>query len=318
MRETLEHLGAGAVACAGESVWALPDDELLDCLDAAHRLKQSAAAVEAHLVRQIQVRGLAGDRRGLLRSLRLRLRVDPQAARKLVEVAEALDRYEHLDRAFSAGDVHTRQVIAIADALDELPTDLDTATTEAAQTTMVGWSRELTRAQLRRIGTRILEHVAPERADLHNEQALRREEQRARRRRGFTLSTPFNGLVRLSGHLSVEDAATVRAALDPLCTPRPDDPRTPAQQRADALVELCRQALNNADLPDTGGERPHISVTLHYETISKDLRNARLDTGEPLSAAAARRMACDAHLVPIVLDGPGQILDVGRPGSPLR
>src|SRR5207244_7966843 len=34
--------------------------------------------------------------------------------------------------------------------------------------------------------------------------------------------------------------------------------------------------------------------------------------GEPLSGAAARRLACDAQVIPLVLGGPGEILDVGR------
>jgi len=314
MQEALEELGAGAAKCAREPAWALPDAELAACLDAAHRLEQSAAAAKAHLVRQIDARGLAKtqDRRGIVSWLRARLKIDPQAARDLLEAANALDRYEHLDQAFSAGEIHTRQVLAVAEALDDLPADVGADIAERAQTTLVSWASELEPAKLRRIGTRILEHVAPERADQQDEEALRREEERARRRRAFTLSTPFEGSVRVSGYLPVEDAAIVRAALDPLCTPRPGDPRTPAQQRADALVDVCRLALNCGDLPDNGGERPQLAITVSYDAVSRELRRARLDSGESLSAAAARRVACDAQVLPIVLDGPGQVLDVGR------
>jgi hypothetical protein len=37
-----------------------------------------------------------------------------------------------------------------------------------------------------------------------------------------------------------------------------------------------------------------------------------LDTGEALSAAQVRRLACDAQVIPAVLGGDGQVLDVGR------
>ena len=37
-----------------------------------------------------------------------------------------------------------------------------------------------------------------------------------------------------------------------------------------------------------------------------------LDTGAAISAAEARRMACDAQIVPAVLGGPSQVLDLGR------
>jgi hypothetical protein len=33
---------------------------------------------------------------------------------------------------------------------------------------------------------------------------------------------------------------------------------------------------------------------------------------EPLSGAAARRLACDAEVIPVVLGGAGEVLDVGR------
>jgi hypothetical protein len=313
VREMLEDLGAGAVGCADAPVWALSDADLVGCLDAAHRLEQAAAALKAHLVRQIEVRGLAGsDRRGVARWLRARLRLDPQAARELVETAAALDRYPYLDRAYSAGDVHTRQVAAVAAALDDLPADAGAEIAEQAQTVLVDWAGELEPAKLRRIGARILEHVAPELADQHDEAALRRAEHRAHRRRTFTLAAPFDNMVRVSGYLPIEDAAVVRAALDPLCAPRPGDPRTPGQQRADALVDVCRLALACGRLPDNGGEPPQVAVTVAYDTLRHQLRQARLDTGETLSAATARRLACDAQILPIVLGGQSQILDVGR------
>jgi len=312
--ERLEELRAGAAECAGAPAWALSDDELVGGLDIVHSLEQATVAIKAHLVRQIDARNLAGTQshRGTVTWLRERLRINPQAASDLVEMAKALERYEHLDRALSAGDVHTHQAMAVADALDDLPADLETEIAERAQTTLVGWCRELEPAKLRRIGTRILEHVAPERVDQKDEEALRREEERARKRRAFTLSTPFEGMVRVSGDLPIEDAAIVRAALDPLCTPQPGDLRTPAQQRADALVDICRLALNCGDLPDNGGDRPQLAITVSYDAVNNELRRARLDTGESLSAAAARRVACDAQLLPIVLGGPGQVLDVGR------
>jgi hypothetical protein len=314
MRESLEELSGGAVKCADAAVWALSDDELAASLDAAHRLEQVAAAVKAHLVQQIAVRPLPGvrDRRSLVRWLRDRLRIDPQAARDLAEMAGALDRYPLLDRAFSAGEVHTRQVQAIAESLDDLPADAGAEVAASAEETLVGWAGRLTPASLRRSGSRILEHVDPERADADLEESLRREERRAQRRRAFTLSTPLEGSVRLTGYLSVEDAAVVRAALEPLCVPRPGDERTPAQQRADALVDVCRIALRTADLPENGGERPQLAITMEYDTLSGDLRRARLDTGEPITAEAARRIACDAQILPVMLGGQGQILDAGR------
>lgn len=314
MREVLERLGEEAAKCAGDPVWALSDDDLVSGLDAAHRLEAAAAAAKAHLVRQIEIRGIAAsqDHRGIAHWLRSRLRIDPQTARDLVQVAGAIDRYAGLDRAYSAGDVHTRQVWAIAEALDDLPADAGAEVVERAQSFLLDQAGQFEPAKLRRLGGRILEHVDPDRADADDEAALRQEEKRAHRRRAFTLAMPFEGSVRLTGYLSVEDAAVVRAALDPLCKPRTGDERTPAQKRADALVGVCRLAMNGGKLPENGGDRPQVVVTVSYDSISKELRHARLDTGETLSVKTARRMACDAKILPVLLGGAGQVLDVGR------
>ena len=90
------------------------------------------------------------------------------------------------------------------------------------------------------------------------------------------------------------------------------DDRTPGQRRADALVDICRLALNTGQLPDNGGDRPQVTITIPISNLRDDTGLATLDTGERITAAQARRMACDAHLLPIVLGAQGQVLDVGR------
>ncbi|MGC9668664.1 DUF222 domain-containing protein [Planosporangium sp. 12N6] len=88
--------------------------------------------------------------------------------------------------------------------------------------------------------------------------------------------------------------------------------RTPGQRRADALVEVCRLATACTALPDNGGDRPQVVVTIGYTALRDGVAAATLDDGSPLSPAAARRLACDAGILPAVLNGPGQILDLGR------
>ena len=90
------------------------------------------------------------------------------------------------------------------------------------------------------------------------------------------------------------------------------DDRTAGQRRADALVEVCRLALNAGTLPANGGDRPQLSVTIDFEQLRRQLGGATLDTGERLTSAQARRLACDAQLLPALLGGQGQVLDVGR------
>ncbi len=87
------------------------------------------------------------------------------------------------------------------------------------------------------------------------------------------------------------------------------DPRSPAHRRADALLDLCRLAANHT--PQAGGEKPHVTVTVSWETL-RGAGTATLGSGVPVTAETARRLACDATVIPAVLGSAGEPLDLGR------
>jgi hypothetical protein len=90
------------------------------------------------------------------------------------------------------------------------------------------------------------------------------------------------------------------------------DPRSPARRRADALVELSEQALNRGDLPTVAGERPRVTVAIGLDDLRDGTGHGTLNTGAPISVETARRIACDASVIPIVLGSDSEPLDVGR------
>src|SRR5262249_53367919 len=142
-------------------------------------------------------------------------------------------------------------------------------------------------ADLRTIGDRSLAHVNPELADETLRKRLEREQRHARLRRGFTLSPDGLGGMRLRGVLDVEAAAVVGAAVDPWGRPARGvdgpDPRTAAARRADALVEVCRNALASGGLPDNGGTPPQLTVTVDFESLRRNVAIGQLDTGGQLT-----------------------------------
>ena len=75
---------------------------------------------------------------------------------------------------------------------------------------------------------------------------------------------------------------------------------------------MLRRYLDLGDAPIQGGERPHISVTIDLEDLRRRIGAAYLAHGGPVPAGRARMWACDANIIPIVLGGASQVLDVGR------
>ncbi len=80
----------------------------------------------------------------------------------------------------------------------------------------------------------------------------------------------------------------------------------------EALVRLI-ETLDPAKLPTTGGVNATVIVTMTLETLQGGLKPADLlGSTHRLSPGAARRLACAAGLIPAVLGGRSEILDLGR------
>ena len=86
--------------------------------------------------------------------------------------------------------------------------------------------------------------------------------------------------------------------------------RTLNQVKADALVKLMSGEHRVADRGT-----PDVSVLIDLETLRHSLHDQSVcetSTGEDLPVEAIRRLCCQADIVPVVLDGDGVALDVGR------
>jgi hypothetical protein len=91
------------------------------------------------------------------------------------------------------------------------------------------------------------------------------------------------------------------------------DARTPAQRRADALGEICRQWLDLAERPLVSGDRPHVVVTMDIASLERRAgRRLDLEDVGRIDGEAARRLACDSNVSRVITDAASQPLDVGR------
>lgn len=116
-------------------------------------------------------------------------------------------------------------------------------------------------------------------------------------------------------HLSLDPEADARvgAAFDAAVAAeraRPDvDDRTLEQLRADVLVDLIAGARS------TDRRVPEMSVLVDLDTLRRGLHDhsvCETSDGVPVPPATVRRLACEATIVPIVLNSAGVALDVGR------
>jgi hypothetical protein len=144
-----------------------------------------------------------------------------------------------------------------------------------------------------------------------------RADRRAKTMRELRVRTGPDGTASLAGKLDPEGGARVLEVLNSLNGRRPPidgvpDTRSPARRNTDALVEAMSCLLDEGELPARGGQRPHLVLTMSLSELVTGLGRATLDTGGCLTAAEARRLACDAAIIPMVLSSDSMPLDVGR------
>ena len=139
--------------------------------------------------------------------------------------------------------------------------------------------------------------------------------ERLRRQRAVERWVDRNtGMCHTHLQLDPEADARVSAALDAAIAaeqakPDDDESRTFDQLKADAIVALLTGARNPrpAGARDHRARRPgHPAHGLHDGGICET------GDGQPLPPATVRRLCCEAHILPVVLNGAGATLDLGR------
>ena len=213
--------------------------------------------------------------------------------------------------ALASGAIGTGQLKVITEAMAALPATVSPEDRDWAEATLAEHAQNFDPSRLRVIAKRIIDQLDPDgpAPAEPDDPCPAAGELRIRDRR--------DGGISLEGWLDALHGTAFRGLIEQLAAPRPlsediPDPRTTAQRNADALVELCDLARGNDQTSTAGGEPPHVTVTVDYETLIKQLSGATLDYGQHLSAAQTRLAACDAKIIPVVMGGDGEPLDVGR------
>ena len=137
-------------------------------------------------------------------------RGDYGANRRDQELAEALDRrWSAVAAGLGAGELNVAQAQVITLALDQLPADkLPAEVLQDAEAHLVARAAEFGPRELRVLGRRILDIVAPEIGEQHEAAQLAAEERRAERRTSLVSKRLGDGTTRIT--INLPDAAATR------------------------------------------------------------------------------------------------------------
>jgi 5-methylcytosine-specific restriction protein A len=211
---------------------------------------------------------------------------------------------------FAAGGASLRHVEAIARVLRSPAAERLSATQWAGvEEQLAGKAGNYTPSELQTWGTALVEALDQDGAEPDDRPPVQVNE--------LHLTRIASGGGKIRGHF--DDAAlfdTIAAVIDAKARPvTGDDDRPVGQRQAEALADACGYVLDHAGstvVPECAGHRPHVNVLIRLDDLQNRAKSACLDFGGPVSPEALRMLCCDATVVPIVINGTGQSLDVGR------
>lgn len=254
------------------------------------------------------------------------VRIDRPTAAGARRLAESLGRrWLELGQGVREGVVAIAQGRVISRTLEALAED-DEVSTEIlakAELELVRLASDHTPAELRRLGERIVAVVAPQLGDGRDRRALERAERRASAATRLCLRRRGDGSTDLHARIPDAVAARLTTFLDTYTSPRTAtgpgaalDPATgyriPRERLlGEAFCSLLETVPSEA-LPLHGGSSTTVVVTIDLEALRSGLGLATTGDGTTVTAAEARRLACQAGIIPAVLGGKSQPLDLGR------
>jgi hypothetical protein len=295
----LDGLAAAVQELAAQDLTRLPDAEAARRVLVLRRLLDRLEGQWLRELAAVDGRGAAGADPDVAADstaswLRRRLRAGRGTASRWVHTARALYRgpLGGTGQALAAGELSVAHATVLAAGTHHLPP----ATVAAAEPVLLETAGRTDPPLLRNVVGHLVQVADPDGAEARV--------QRQHERRGLWVTPTFEGMVAIDGLLEAEAGETLLTALEPLARPgSAEDDRSGSQRRADALTELARRALEGGRLPQTGGVRPQVTVTIDLASL---LGQARVPGGAgawtgPLPVETVRRLACDGAVTRVLV-----------------
>ncbi|SDS34996.1 HNH endonuclease signature motif containing protein [Actinopolymorpha singaporensis] len=272
----LELLAAANDVVLSTSVVSLTAEQAGQALEVLGREVARLQAAQLKVVRQAEacdVGRLTGAPNAAV-YLRTALRMSKHESSATVGLARDLDReVPSTGEALGRGAVSVRQAQVIADAVKKLPDYVGPEERVEAEGFLIEAARFHNPDELRVLGTKLLERIAPEEYYRQLGEELARKDRTAEQKRSLRYSP--NGVAQSeSVHISLPawEMELLRKLIEPLAEPvkgADPDHRPIDQRRGDAFAELLSLLAAAAQAPVRGGRPPQVAVTIPLEALLK-------------------------------------------------
>jgi Domain of unknown function (DUF222)/HNH endonuclease len=178
-----------------------------------------------------------------------------------------------------------------------------------AERTLAGWAALYTPEQLRDLARGLIEQLDQDGAEPTDDDV---DADNQINELHLTPDSTHHG-GRIKGQLDSPTFDALTQILDSLRDTATDDGKTLAERNADALGMLCDRTLDDGELPEQGGEKPHLTLILRHDELKRGRRGGSLTaTGCRIGPKEIRRIACESAIIPLLLSGKSRPLDVKR------
>jgi len=338
LSEAISNATSGLDALLAVAPSSLGDEDVARLLDFATSCVDRASGAVTAAVGEADHRRL-GDAIGARHTGQWwaqRSRLTRPEAHRLTKLGRHLthELYAPVHAALAGGELHADQAGVIVQAVEAIPSSSEDLPSHAdapavlkarAVEHLLVQAKDHDAKALKLLGRRILDTVAPEVGEAAEAKALADEEAAAARKVSLTLRDHGNGTT--TGRFTLPTAAAEMfrkqlmaiaapkhqtASGNPDPSPAPEGDDRPLHARLGwAFIEWIERYPAD-HLPASGGVSATVVVTMGLDTLLGGLAAAALDTGARITAGESRRLACEAGIIPAVLGGTSEVLDLGR------
>src|SRR6478735_322691 len=307
-----------ATSIADAPVWSMTDREAADALIELQGLKAQVAELETRIARHADEQQVGQDRGASSTAVWLanQTRITRPAAHSTVKLGKELHAHPLTRAALAKGGICADQARVILRWIGTLPDDLDPALVTKAEQHLLTLAGEHDARALERLGKRLWEVIDPDGADAHEAEILAREEAAAAKATHLRIWDDGHGKTHYRGVMPTFEGAAFKKLLLATMAAKHQNAVHGSGTGPEAMGQALCQLITRypiKHLPKTGGINATLIVTITEDSLLGRLDQAGLlDTGERISPALARRLACEAGIIPAVLGGRSEVLDLGR------